>query len=64
MLTPIVHMAVEVAKILDQIDGVVGHGVIFRKPLVLQPLYSSDLIYFMFLHLLCLTHEMLDGFWI
>lgn len=57
-------MAVEVAKILDQIDGVVGHGVIFRKPLVLQPLYSSDLIYFMFLHLLCLTHEMLDGFWI
>lgn len=23
---------VEVAKILDQIDGVVGHGVIFRKP--------------------------------
>ncbi|KAK6797126.1 hypothetical protein RDI58_004828 [Solanum bulbocastanum] len=31
-LPSIVHMTVEVAKILDQIDGVVEHGVIFRKP--------------------------------
>ncbi|KAL3376780.1 hypothetical protein AABB24_003283 [Solanum stoloniferum] len=45
-LPPIAHMKVEVAKILDQIDGVVEHGVIFRKPLVLQSLKSSGLIYF------------------
>lgn len=37
-LPPIVHVAVEVAKTLDQIDGVVEHGVIFRNPLVLLPL--------------------------
>ncbi|KAK4347433.1 hypothetical protein RND71_033772 [Anisodus tanguticus] len=53
---------VEVAKTLEQIDGVVEHGVIFRKPLLLQPLKSSDLIYFMFLDSLCLTHKMLDGY--
>lgn len=52
-LPSIVHMTVEVAKILDQIDGVVEHGVIFRKPLVLQSLKSSDLICFMLLLSLC-----------
>lgn len=55
-LPSIVHMTVEVAKILDQIDGVVEHGVIFRKPLVLQSLKSSDLICFMLLLSLCFWH--------